>query len=195
MAAQPSILPTISPWYVSLTSNLAALGLVAMGTTMLLAPWKVVRRIDLFRPSPTSEPMLRFSIRSPLGPLTNFGGGSFEAKLGDVSRDRPIVASALLATKDMREGGFNMETGEFEYRSRKPSAFFFFKRYMEKMVTRDGMAYVKIAGRHGVWKLDLFAYGLERGEPLDRFFTLEPNIGRGIPGLVKRLTLRRNTPS
>ena len=185
-------------WYASVLGTGTALVFVVIGTTIALAPFKMVKTLSLVRkPSSTlvrglERPFLRFQMKSPLPipfikPLRN--GRTIDAPLHDVFVDRQVAAQRLDGwTAPLSRAADFTASDSSAIRPSRPSVLSRLKAFnrsvidiwpvmkqdVRRMFLRDGMAYIRIVGQDGQWKLDLeMCQLLDDGKPLDQVMVPE----------------------
>ena len=183
------------PLWLQALNGSVAIFLAALSTACFLAPWKLVRSVSLVKNAAGSGPIasdarVRFEMKHPLPilqkmPFTSrLGGGALEAEVGSVFMDRNVRSSEQLRFHNVPFEHAQAWTADYLTPSPQPTSSILdrlrsvnsalvnvwpaLRQNIRRMLTRDGIAYVRIPG-NGNWKMDLHGCELlDEGKILGR---------------------------
>lgn len=203
-----------TPFWTRILNAIPAIMFATMGTVALLAPTKMIRRIWLLKPPPTSpnEYQLQIETKSSLPFLFRRHGRTLTAQLPNVSIDRSIRSSPAdltwhnvpLTSSAAFSAHYLPSTHPSHVRGAPPAtplsarlrgfnagmldAWPSLVRNVKRMFVREGMAYVHVIGEDGQWKVDLHeAEVLDGGKPVGTLMATDVAMAKGVVPWVQRL--------
>ncbi|KAF2486499.1 hypothetical protein BDY17DRAFT_291603 [Neohortaea acidophila] len=179
------------PWYLRTASSGVAIFTAAIGTALILAPAKLIRSVSLVASSMPGNltrgtPFLRLETK-PAIPLFGRKGRVIDAPMHQVFIDRQVVGMGAISyyhipreeAQKFTQLGLPASEGGSEavkptiiqrlqaFNTSLLNIWPNLKQDTRRMLLRDGIAYVRIEGEGGHWKLDVNgAQMLEHGKPL-----------------------------
>ena len=157
------------PWYVRSFTAASALIVTIFGTAFIIAPMKMIKTVSLVsNPAAPGRILLRIQPRSSVPFQTRFDANKvMEAHLNEVSLDDKVFAEDLSYKNVPVENAQDFTdailkptktSNEARFRGSQSSIVNIWptlRQNIRRMFVRDEMAYVRVEGRSGTWKLDL----------------------------------------